>query len=55
MSGYIPKPLDLETITQVLEEETGEESNQAMRPAGMVGRIYFAIGFWEKHLRPLYN
>ena len=24
-----------------------------MRPAGMVGRIYFAIGFWEKHLRPL--
>ena len=24
MSGYIPKPIDLETITHVLEEETGE-------------------------------
>ena len=53
MSGYIPKPIDLETITHVLEEETGEYSKQAMRPAGMVGRIYFAISFWEKHLRPL--
>ena len=24
MSGYIPKPIDLETITHVLEEATGE-------------------------------
>ena len=24
MSGYIPKLIDLETITHVLEEETGE-------------------------------